>query len=67
MLRSSGAQAELTNSDRAEEIESLAYALGLAQARAQTRAMEIALERMEKNVNLRLLAEVTLMDLPQVR
>jgi len=67
MLCSSGAQAELTNSDRAEEIESLAYALGLAQARAQTRAMELALERMGKNVNLRLLAEVTLMDLPQVR
>lgn len=66
LLQASGAQAELTNSDRAAEIADLAYRLGLPQARRLTGGMETALERLEKNVNPRLLAEVTLMDWPQL-
>lgn len=66
MLQASGAQAELTNADRAAEIADLAYRLGLNQARQLTGGMEIAIERLEKNVNARLLAEVTLMDWPRL-
>jgi DNA polymerase III subunit delta' len=66
LLETSGAAAELTNIDRAEEIETLAHTVDLSLARAITAGMEKALDRLEKNVNARLLAEVTLMDWPKI-
>jgi DNA polymerase-3 subunit delta' len=67
LLKASGAEAALTNIDRAAQIESLACELGMAKARKLTGIMETAIERLEKNVNARLLAEITLMDWPVVR
>jgi DNA polymerase-3 subunit delta' len=67
LLKASGAESGLTNIDRAAQIEALACDLGLTNARKLTGMMETALERLEKNVNARLLAEVTLMDWPVVR
>ncbi len=66
LLKTSGAQAELTNIDRFEEIENLAYDVDLALARSLTQGMEQTLDRLDKNVNPRLLAEVTLMDWPRL-
>jgi len=62
LLKTSGAEAVLTNLDRADEIESLALRVDLPQARQLTETLENAIERLEKNVNARLLAEVTVMD-----
>lgn len=64
MLRAAGSQSPLTNLDRAEEVERLAGRLSLAEARGLTQRCERAIEQLEKNVNARLLAEVTLMDWP---
>ncbi len=66
LLKTSGAQAALTNADRADEIDSLAGRVDLPLARRVTADLENAIERLEKNVNARLLAEVTLMDWPVV-
>ncbi len=66
LLRTSGAQAALTNADRANEIESLADQVDLSLARRVTEALEKAIERLEKNINARLLAEVMLMDWPKI-
>jgi DNA polymerase-3 subunit delta' len=67
MLKASGASADLTNIDCAAEIESLAYNIGLPAARKLTETLETAVDRLEKNVNARLLAEVTLMDWPMMK
>lgn len=67
MLRAAGSQAALTNLDRAEDIARLGGRLSLAEARRLTWQCEQAIERLEKNVNARLLAEVTLMDWPKVK
>ncbi len=67
LLKTSGAQAALTNVDRSDEIESLTYRVDLSQARQIAETLETAIERLEKNVNARLLAEVTLMDWPVVK
>lgn len=66
LLRAAQADAPLVNLDRAEEIEALAKKLSLAEARRLVRDMERAVERLEKYVNPRLLAEVSLMDWPKV-
>jgi hypothetical protein len=55
----------LVNVDRLAEIEALAARLGLPAARQVVEATETAIERLEKNVNARLLAEVTLLDWPK--
>jgi DNA polymerase-3 subunit delta' len=55
----------LTNFDRLAEIEPLASRLGLAEASRLVRQAEEALERLESNVNARLLAEVLLLDWPR--
>jgi DNA polymerase-3 subunit delta' len=65
LLRAAQADAPLVNLDRAEEIESLAKKLSLAEARKLVSDMEQAVERLEKYVNPRLLAEVTLLDWPK--
>lgn len=66
LLKTSGAQVSLTNADRTDEIDSLAQRVNLPLARSVTVALEKTIERLEKNVNARLLAEVMLMDWPVV-
>lgn len=67
LLRAAGAGTALTNIDRAAELEAVAAQLSLPVARKTTQAIEDAIEKLEKNVNARLLVEVTLMDWPTVR
>ncbi len=67
LLKTSGTEALLTNIDRAEEIENLSYQVGFSRARVITTGMEKAIDQLDKNVNPRLLAEVTLMDWPRVK
>lgn len=67
LLRAAGAGTALTNIDRAAELEVVAAHLSLPVARKTTQALEEAIEKLEKNVNARLLVEVTLMDWPTVR
>jgi DNA polymerase III subunit delta' len=66
MLRSAQAETPLVNVDRNVEIEDLAGLLDLSSARRTVSALEDVLEKMERNVNSRLLAEVLLLDLPKV-
>lgn len=66
MLRSAQAETPLVNVDRNLEIEDLAGRLSLSIARAVVSRLEDVLEKMERNVNSRLLAEVLLLDLPRV-
>jgi DNA polymerase-3 subunit delta' len=66
MLRSAQAETPLVNVDRNMEIEDLAGRLNLSIARAVVSRLEDVLEKMERNVNSRLLAEVLLLDLPHV-
>jgi len=67
LLKASNAQADLTNIDRTEEIETLAYALDRSRTRSVVVDLVKALDRLDKNVNPRLLTEVTLMDWPKVK
>jgi DNA polymerase III subunit delta' len=64
LLRTAGTDAPLTNVDRAAEIEALAEKLSLADARRLVNAAEGALDKLERNVNARLLVEVLLLDWP---
>jgi DNA polymerase-3 subunit delta' len=66
MLRVAGAESPLINVDRNMEIEFLAGRLNLSAARKVVSDLESALEKMDKNVNSRLLAEVLLLDWPKV-
>ena len=66
MLRSAQAETPLVNVDRNLEIEELAGRLDLSTARGAVSNFEDVLEKMERNVNSRLLAEVLLLDLPNV-
>jgi len=66
MLRSAQAETPLVNVDRNVEIEELAGKLDLSVARTVASGLEDVLEKMERNVNSRLLAEVLLLDLPKV-
>ena len=66
MVRASGSSAPLVNVDRTAEIEALADRLGLLSARKMVAGAERSVEQLEKNVNARLLAEVTLLDWPHV-
>lgn len=65
MLRVAGAETRLINIDRNMEIEFLAGRLDLSTARRVVADLESALEKMDKNVNSRLLAEVLLLDWPR--
>ena len=65
MLRVSGAGISITNIDQDESITSLAERLSLESARRVVNDQEMALERLERNVNPRLLAEVLLLDMPK--
>jgi len=66
LLRASGAAASIANVDEHESITSLASQLELEGARQVVNNMESAITRLERNVNPRLLAEVLLLDLPEV-
>lgn len=65
-LHITGAATPITNIDRVENIASLARNLTLEKARIVVKDMESAIERLERNVNPRLLAEVLLLDLPEI-
>jgi len=64
LLVASGAAGRIANVDRSAQIEALAGRLSLAEARTRVVELERAVERLEKNVNPRLLAEVLLLDWP---
>ena len=67
LLKASGmGAAALTNADRADEIDTLAGNLDLPRARNLTASLENAVGQLERNVNARLLAEVTIMDWPLI-
>jgi DNA polymerase-3 subunit delta' len=66
LLRVAQAETPLVNIDRNMEIEFLAGRLDLSTARRVVGDLEGALEKMERNVNSRLLAEVLLLDWPKV-
>ncbi|HNB36309.1 MAG TPA: DNA polymerase III subunit delta' [Anaerolineales bacterium] len=66
LLRVAGAETPLINIDRNMEIEFLAGRLDLSSARKTVSQLEEALEKLDRNVNSRLLAEVLLLDLPKV-
>lgn len=66
LLRVAGAETSLINIDRNMEIEFLAGRLDLSSARKVVSNHEATLEKMDKNVNAKLLAEVLLLDLPKV-
>ena len=65
MLVAAKADAPPANVDRTDEIEVLAARLSLAEARRLVSDLERAVDRLEKNVNARLLAEVLLLDWPR--
>jgi len=65
MLVAAKADAPPANVDRTDEIEVLAARLSLAEARRLVSDLERAVDRLDKNVNARLLAEVLLLDWPR--
>ena len=65
MLRTSQAETPLVNLDRNLEIEDVASRMDLSSVRRVVGGLEDALEKMERNVNTRMLAEVLLLDLPR--
>lgn len=65
MLRTARARTPLVNVDRNLEIEEIASRMDLSSARRVVNDLEGALEKMDGNVNSRLLAEVLLLDLPK--
>jgi DNA polymerase-3 subunit delta' len=67
MLFSSGSGIDLTNIDRLREIESLGKKIDLSQARRLVIDIENGIDRLDKNVNARLLLEVLLLDWPFVK
>lgn len=66
LLQVSGAKASVANVDQNESITALAERLELGRARRVVHDLESAIDRLERNVNARLLAEVLLLDLPDV-
>jgi DNA polymerase-3 subunit delta' len=65
LLRAAGTDSPLANVDRMDEIESLAARFSLSEARRLVNDLERAVDRLERNVNARLLAEVLLLDWPK--
>ena len=65
MLCVSGGDVSLANVDREKQIRHLAGDLSLAEARRLVEDAEGAIDRLEANVNARLLAEVLLLDWPK--
>ena len=65
LLRTAQARTPLVNVDRNLEIEYLASKMDLSSARRMVNELESTFEKMDGNVNARLLAEVLLLDLPK--
>jgi DNA polymerase-3 subunit delta' len=65
LLRAGGAQTPPANIDQAEQIEALGSRLPLREVRRIVSGLELAVDRLDANVNARLLAEVLLLDLPR--
>jgi len=65
MLRTAQAETPLVNIDRNVEIEDIAHSMDLSSARLVVNGLESTLEKMERNVNTKLLAEILLLDLPK--
>jgi len=66
LLQVGGASTPIANADHVQEIEFLAGLVSLPEVRRVVSDLEKALERMDANVNARLLAEVLLLDWPKV-
>jgi DNA polymerase-3 subunit delta' len=66
LLRVSGSASPLTNVDYTAAVESLAGMLTMAGARKLVSDAEGAIDKLERNVNARLLAEVVLLDWPKI-
>ncbi|HXD08558.1 MAG TPA: DNA polymerase III subunit delta' [Anaerolineales bacterium] len=66
LLRTAQAETPLINVDRNLEIEDLASRMDLTSARLVVGGLENVLEKMDRNVNSRMLAEVLLLDMPKV-
>lgn len=66
LLRVSGARTPISNLDQGDSIMAHSERLDLGEARRIIADLETALERLEHNVNARLLAEVLFLDLPKV-
>ena len=66
LLRGAGSEAPLTNVDYTEAIKVLAARLTLPEVRNLVSDAEGAIDKLERNVNARLLAEVTLLDWPKI-
>lgn len=66
LLRASGAAVPIVNLDFEEQIDELASRLELTAARRLVADMELGLQRLERNVNPRLLTEVLLLDWPRL-
>lgn len=64
LVSASGASSPLSNVDRSEEIRIIAGKLGISEATRLVRGVESAIEKLEMNVNPRLLVEVLLLDWP---
>jgi DNA polymerase-3 subunit delta' len=67
MLVSSGSSIDLTNIDLQQEIETLSKKINLPLARRLVMNIEKSIERLDKNVNARLLLEVLLLDWPFIK
>ena len=66
LLCAAGSSVPLTNLDQAERVHFLAEKLDLPFVRARVSDLEHALQRLDANVNVRLLAEVILLDWPKL-
>lgn len=66
MLRTAQAETPLVNVDRNLEIEDIAGRMDLSSVRLVVSGLESTLEKMDRNVNTKLLAEVLLLDLPKI-
>lgn len=66
LLRTAGASAPLANLDREAEIEILANHINMEVARGTVAALEKTYDLLESNVNVRLAADVLLLDLPRI-
>jgi DNA polymerase-3 subunit delta' len=64
LMRATRSDAPLTNVDQTEVIDSLAARVSLSEARKLVSDAEGAIDKLERNVNARLLAEVLLLDWP---
>lgn len=67
MLVAAGSEAPLTNIEHADDLRALAGQIDFATAHARSADLERAFDRLDANVNARLLLENLLLDWPRVR